>query len=143
MVASAHPAQDIYPLIGFHTVVCLDVQRFLCMYHLEHIFLVERAFFQFFHSKNIFYWNSVNCIFALLSVVGELSARQAEPSFLEVLLSNTGSSLSSLIHLTAVCDLSLEMKCLIFHCDIMSTQEVLNIAIVQILDHLGSKRLIL
>lgn len=38
VVASAHPAQDIYPLIGFHTVVCLDVQRFLCMYHLEHLY---------------------------------------------------------------------------------------------------------
>lgn len=36
-----------------------------------------------------------------LFVVGELSACQAEPSFLEILFSNTGSSLSSFIHLTA------------------------------------------
>lgn len=38
VVASAHSAQHIYPLISFHTVICLDVECLLCMYHLEHLY---------------------------------------------------------------------------------------------------------
>lgn len=38
LIAPAHPAEYVYPFISFYTIICLDVEWFLRMNYLEHLY---------------------------------------------------------------------------------------------------------